>query len=202
MYFIKTPRWIKKLYPHLTWDVPTEKKEIFLTFDDGPHEVATPFVLDVLKNYQAKATFFCIGKNVVAHPTLYERIKQEGHSVGNHTYDHLNGWKNADTVYLENILKAQEVINSNLFRPPYGRIKSSQVKLVLPGFKIIMWDVLSGDFDVKLKPQKCLDYVVRKSKPGSIIVFHDSAKAYERLEFVLPNALEYFSKEGYTFSSL
>ena len=202
MYFVKTPWWLKRLYPGLTWDIASKNKDLFLTFDDGPHPVATPFVLDVLKQYNAKATFFCIGKNIVQYPEIYDRICKEGHRIGNHTYDHLNGWKTRDDVYYKNVLQAKEVIESDLFRPPYGRITKAQVRQISPLFKIIMWDVLSGDFDVDLSTEKSLQYVTRKSKPGSIIVFHDSEKAFRILQYVLPEVLQFFKDKGYSFKAI
>ena len=178
---------------------------MYLTFDDGPHETATPFVLDQLAQYNAKATFFCIGKNVATHPEIYQRILNEGHSTGNHTYNHVNGWKVSDEVYLEEIRQTGLLIKSNLFRPPYGRIKKSQIKkLQTPNSKLqtIMWDVLSGDFDTNLTAEACIGYVLYHSKPGSIIVFHDSTKAMERMQYALPKVLEHFSKEGYVFKGI
>lgn len=189
-------------YPLLTWQIKTDEKVIYLTFDDGPHETATSFVLNILKKHNAKATFFCIGKNVQLHPEIYERIINEGHSVGNHTFNHLNGWKVNDENYLSDIKNASAVIQSKLFRPPYGRIKKSQVKILQPNYNIIMWSVLSGDFDVNLSPQKCLNNVIKNTAKGSIVVFHDSAKAMERLAFALPKTLEYFSEKGYVFKSI
>lgn len=189
-------------YPLLTWQIKTDEKVIYLTFDDGPHETATPFVLNILKKYNAKATFFCIGKNVQLHSEIYERIINEGHSVGNHTFNHLNGWKVNDENYLSDIKNASAVIQSKLFRPPYGRIKKSQAKILQPNYNIIMWSVLSGDFDVNLSPQKCLNNVIKNTAKGSIVVFHDSAKAMERLAFALPKTLEYFSEKGYVFKSI
>ncbi len=205
MYLVKTPWWLRALYPALIWRIKTKEKAIFLTFDDGPHETATRFVLDQLQQYNAKATFFCIGKNVAAHPDIYKRILTEGHSVGNHTYNHVNGWKVTDEIYFEEIEKTKQLINSNLFRPPYGRIKrSQQKKLQTPNSKLqtIMWDVLSGDFDTNLTGEICLGYVLYHSKPGSIIVFHDSTKAWERMQYALPKVLEQFSKEGYVFKGI
>lgn len=189
-------------YPLLTWQIKTDEKVIYLTFDDGPHETATSFVLNILKKHNAKATFFCIGKNVQLHPEIYERIINEGHSVGNHTFNHLNGWKVNDENYLSDIKNASAVIQSKLFRPPYGRIKKSQVKILQPNYNIIMWSVLSGDFDVNLSLQKCLNNVIKNTAKGSIVVFHDSAKAMERLAFALPKTLEYFSEKGYVFKSI
>lgn len=207
LYFVKTPWWLKKLYPRCVWDIPVKEKILYLTFDDGPHPVVTPFVLDQLQQYDAKATFFCIGKNIAEHPDIYRRILNEGHRVGNHTFHHLNGWKVTDELYLKNILAAGKYIDSNLFRPPYGRITRFQVKLltgirnspVNSNFSIIMWDVLSGDFDVTLTAEACSVNVIKNAKPGSVIVFHDSEKAFPRLKEALPKTLQYFSERGYRF---
>jgi peptidoglycan-N-acetylglucosamine deacetylase len=202
-YLVKTPWWLKKIYHSYTWDVDTQEQELFLTFDDGPHPTITPFVLEQLKRFNAFGTFFCIGKNVSTYPEVYEQIANEGHSVGNHTYNHLNGWKTDDKTYLENIAEASSIINSSLFRPPYGRIRSSQAKQIKQaGSKLIMWDVLSGDFDESLSKDKCLNNVIANSKPGSIIVFHDSEKAFPRLEYALPRTLDFFSNKGYRFRKL
>ena len=203
MYLVKTPWWLRMFYPFLTWRIKTSGKKIYLTFDDGPHETATPFVLDLLKQYNARATFFCIGKNVAKHPAIYERVLAEGHSVGNHTMNHVNGWKVNDAVYVDEVTQAGVLIRSDLFRPPYGRIKRSQqrkLKTINPKLKTIMWDVLSGDFDTGLPPEGCLAYVLYHTKAGSIIVFHDSTKAWERMSFALPKVLEHFSKEGFEFA--
>jgi len=210
LYFVKTPWWLKKLYPRCVWNVPVKEKIIYLTFDDGPHPVITPFVLDTLKQYNARATFFCIGKNVVAHPDIYRRILDEGHRVGNHTFHHLNGWKVSDELYLKNILEAGKYIDSSLFRPPYGKITRFQVKLltgirnspVNSNFKIIMWDVLSGDFDVSLSAETCSLNVIKHAAAGSVIVFHDSEKAFPRLKEALPKSLQYLSEKGYKFEAL
>ena len=205
MYLINSPWWLRALYPSLTWRIKMREKVLYLTFDDGPHETATPFVLDELQRYNAKATFFCIGKNVAEYPEIYQRILKEGHSVGNHTYNHVNGWKVSDAVYLEEIQQTATLVKSNLFRPPYGRIKRSQLKkLQTPNSKLqtIMWDVLSGDFDTNLTAEACIGYVLYHSKPGSNIVFHDSTKAMERMQYALPKVLEHFSKEGYVFKGI
>ncbi|HEX8278588.1 MAG TPA: polysaccharide deacetylase family protein, partial [Segetibacter sp.] len=155
-----------------------------------------------LKQYHAKATFFCIGNNVKQYPDVYQQILDEGHKVGNHTHNHVNGWKTGDIIYLKNVILARQHIESALFRPPYGRISRSQVKELAPVFKIIMWDVLSGDFDVTLSPQKCFDNVVANTTPGSIIVFHDSEKAFPRLEYTLSKVLAYFANKGYAMKSI
>jgi peptidoglycan/xylan/chitin deacetylase (PgdA/CDA1 family) len=206
-YFVKTPGWLKKIYDSYIWSIPASDKILYLTFDDGPHPEATPFVLNELKKYNVLATFFCIGKNVVAYPDIYDHIIREGHSVGNHTYNHLNGWKTNNDDYLKDIALASDEIDSYLFRPPYGRITSFQARNLKPVMKgkeptIIMWDVLSGDFDTACSPQQCLANVLFASVPGSIIVFHDSEKAFSRLEYALPRVLQYFSKKGYLFKPL
>ncbi|MCW3087446.1 MAG: polysaccharide deacetylase family protein [Sediminibacterium sp.] len=205
MYLIKTPWWLRALYPSLTWRIGEAGKAIYLTFDDGPHETATGFVLDQLQLFGAKASFFCIGKNVAAHPDLYARILSEGHSTGNHTYTHLNGWKTDDAVYLKEIADTAALVKSDLFRPPYGRIKRSQLKKLQttnPKLQTIMWDVLSGDFDTELSPEGCLGYVLRHTRPGSIVLFHDSAKAWDRMQYALPKMLGHFSRQGYEFRAL
>lgn len=204
-YFVKTPGWLRKLYPGCTWRLSTEEKIIYLTFDDGPHPVATSFVLEALKKYRAKATFFCIGKNVLEQPELYNRIVDEGHSVGNHTFNHLNGWKTKDDAYLHDIAEAKKYIDASLFRPPYGRITKFQLNLLsTERFNLtpVMWTVLSGDFDVKLDKHKCLQNVIKNTGEGSIVVFHDSEKAFDRMEFALPKMLEYFTKKGYRFEKI
>ena len=202
MYLIKTPWWLRALYPSFIWKINTNQKVLYLTFDDGPHATATPFVLDQLKRYDAKATFFCIGNNVVQHPNIYDRILAEGHAVGNHTFNHLNGWKTKDEEYINDIDKAAKEIDSTLFRPPYGRITRFQSSVISRQSSIIMWDVLSGDFDTDLQPQRCLANVLYHSKKGSIIVFHDSSKAWERMSYCLPRLLEHFTQEGYRFKAL
>ncbi len=205
MYLVKTPWLLKKMYPQLIWDGDKSNRTIYLTFDDGPIPFVTPFVLNILAQYNAKATFFCIGDNVTKHTEIFENVKAAGHAIGNHTFNHLKGWDTDDEAYLQNFIKADELLQTSLFRPPYGRIKRSQIKLLKqckPDIKIIMWDVLSGDFDVNLSPEKCLQNVLKYTEPGSIIVFHDSLKAFDRLEYVLPRAMEVWSKEGYNFSCL
>jgi peptidoglycan-N-acetylglucosamine deacetylase len=204
MYLTKTPWWLRALYPSLVWRMPVGgEKKIYLTFDDGPHPQATPFVLDQLAAYGAKATFFCIGKNVAAEPEIYQRIIAGGHSVGNHTQHHLNGWKTKDAVYLEDVAAAEQSIQSDLFRPPYGRIKRSQIQqLQAQNKRIIMWDVLSADFDTHLTGEACLAYVLYHTQPGSIILFHDSAKAWDRMSVALPAVLQYFSEKGFFFERL
>jgi peptidoglycan/xylan/chitin deacetylase (PgdA/CDA1 family) len=201
-YLVRMPWWLKKLYRGLVWNIPTKEKVLYLSFDDGPHPVATPFVLDELKKYGARATFFCIGKNVQAYPQMYKRVLMEGHRTGNHTQDHLNGWKTEDKRYLENIAGAARLIDSDLFRPPYGRISAFQSSLLRAAplnYKIIMWEVLSADFDRALTGQRCAHHVIGRARPGSIVVFHDSEKAFDRLRVALPAVLKHFSGLGYRF---
>ena len=185
----------------MVWSIPAKEKELYLTFDDGPHETATPFILDQLKQFNAKATFFCLGKNVKQFPHIYERMLDDGHAAGNHTYDHTNGWQAKNDEYVKSITEAAKYIDSKLFRPPYGKISPFVSKLIRKklGFKIIMWNVLSADFDENLSPEKCAENVLLYSKPGSIIVFHDSTKAWKRMSFALPKILDYFTQQGFVF---
>lgn len=200
-----------RIFSKYTWRFSAYKKEIYLTFDDGPTPEVTDFVLDELKKYRAKATFFCIGKNIKKHPSIFKQIILDGHSIGNHTNNHLNGWKTKTIDYVNNSLATKQNINEisnlkiteNLFRPPYGKIKRKQAKhLIDKGYKIIMWSVLSGDFDTNLSKEKCLENVLKNSSNGSIIVFHDSTKANEKLTYVLPKVLAYFSKKGFKFKAI
>jgi peptidoglycan/xylan/chitin deacetylase (PgdA/CDA1 family) len=265
MYLIKTPLLLKKLYHNsLVWNKSRTDKTIFLTFDDGPIPIVTPWVLKTLKNFNAKATFFCIGENITKNKEIFLQLKADGHAIGNHTYNHLRGWDTDNNVYIQNYKKCQDLTQTNLFRPPYGRIKHSQIKALSneifdvsnesqetriemqessinhqdqlqklkppiyskgqdesiknqdhlqnlkpltlnhkpSTLKIIMWDVLSGDFDTKLSPEKCLKNVLKHTQNGSIIVFHDSLKAWDRLKYALPKALEVWQKEGYAFKTL
>lgn len=204
MYLFRIPDFLKRLVPHGRWAMPLNgKSAIYLTFDDGPHPIATPFVLDELKKYDAKATFFCLGKNVIEYPQIYERILAEGHRVGNHTHNHLNGWKSPTGAYVENVLCAEKYICTTLFRPPYGRIKRAQAdQLYQQGFELIYWSLLSGDFDEKLSPARCLEKTVLRLKPGDIVVFHDSQKAWERLKYVLPRVLALAKKRGWNMETL
>jgi peptidoglycan/xylan/chitin deacetylase (PgdA/CDA1 family) len=202
-YTIKTPTIIQKFFSNYRWRFYSVPKEIYITFVDGPTLEVTNFVLEELKKHQAKATFFCIGKNVKKHQNIYHKIQEEGHSVGNHTFNHLNGLLTKNTRYIENIQQASAYIVSKLFRPPYGRLKSSQARLLQQeGYKIIMWDVLSGDFDRSISPEKCLENVLKNTTNGSIIVMHDSEKAKDKIYFALPRILDHFSQKGYLFKAI
>jgi peptidoglycan/xylan/chitin deacetylase (PgdA/CDA1 family) len=202
LYLAKTPGIVKPVYKDLVWNISTEKKEVFLTFDDGPTLEITDQTLDILASFKAKATFFCVGKNIAEHPELYARILAEGHQTGNHTNDHVNGWKTTDYTYFKNVLQCDKFVQSNLFRPPYGKIKRSQTRALKNRFDIIMWDVLSGDFDTEITAEQCLKNVVKHTTQGSIIVFHDSVKAGDKMLYALPRFLEEFSKNGYQFSAI
>lgn len=202
MFLAKSPEIIKKYYSRLVWDIPNEENKIFLTFDDGPTPAITEWVLDVLKENNIKATFFCLGKNVAANPTIYKRIINEGHTVGNHSNTHVNGWYATNDYYLNDINDCQKIVNAELFRPPYGRIKKSQIKELVQHYKIIMWDVLSGDFDLKTTPEKCLNNVLKNTKSGSVIVFHDSEKAAPNLKDTLPKAIAQLKDKGFVFEKL
>jgi len=196
------PGLLRKMFPRgLVWDAPTPTgKEVYLTFDDGPHPTATPFVLQQLKSFGMQGTFFCIGKNVKEHPAIYQRLVDEGHGIGNHTMHHLNGRKTETSQYLQNVEDASGHINSRLFRPPYGQINSAQaaaIKDKFPGMQIVMWSVLSGDFDVNATGLQCFKKSIRHIKPGAIIVFHDSEKAFPRLKEALPLTLQWLAERGF-----
>ncbi len=207
-YLPKTPSVIKRLFSKYTWCFASNKKELFLTFDDGPTPDVTEFVLSELRKYNAKATFFCIGKNIKNHPDIFKQIISDGHTVGNHTQNHLNGWKTRNTTYINNTLECEKYLSnikstSKIFRPPYGKIKKHQAKeLFKKGYKIILWDVLSADFDTSISKEKCLSNVINNTKKGSIVVFHDSVKASERMQYALSKMLEYFSERGYVFKAI
>ncbi len=204
MYLSRPPWFLQKWYADGIWK-GNDEKAVYLTFDDGPHPEITPFVLDELKKVDAKATFFCIGKNVQQHFDVYKRIIEEGHSVGNHTQHHLNGWKTSDEIYLNDIKEAKRYIDSKLFRPPYGRISKFQLsQLDAPAFKLrcVMWSLLSGDFDVNLSAEKCRDQLLLKSRGGDIVVFHDSEKAFERLSVALSVFLRHCNDKGWRFAKI
>lgn len=201
MYFVKTPWYLKSLYPSLIWDFPAQGT-IYLTFDDGPVPGVTDQVLDMLKMAGAKATFFCIGDNVQKHPDLYQRIINEGHSTGNHTFHHLNGWKTENDQYFNDVELCDDMVHSGLFRPPYGRIGYHQIQEIKKKYKIIMWDVLSGDFDTTINADACTEHVISNATHGSIIVFHDSEKARERVLQTLPVVLNFFGEKGFEFDAI
>ncbi|AWH83999.1 polysaccharide deacetylase family protein [Flavobacterium album] len=206
-YWVKTRWFIRKLFPGYVWNISNDTKTVYLTFDDGPTPEVTEWVLGVLKEHDIKATFFCIGNNIQKHPDIFRKVVEGGHSIGNHTFNHLNGWNTDDFTYFENIEACEKWIGSisgtKLFRPPYGKIKRSQKKEVLKmGYKIVMWDVLSADFDQSISPEKCLHNVVRNTTDGSVIIFHDSIKANINMRYALPKAIEYLKEKGFRFAAI
>lgn len=199
---MRAPLFIQTLFPSIIWRIHGKEKKIYLTFDDGPIPEVTPWVLEILTEFKAKATFFCIGENVRKYPHLYEQIRSLGHQTGNHTQHHLNGWKVSNLDYYHDIEACRKLVDSPLFRPPYGKIKPSQIRYLKNKFKLVMWDVLSKDYDRSLSGEQCLKTVINESREGSIIVFHDSLKAEERLRIALPGVLEHFRKNGFEFARL
>lgn len=207
-YAVKIPKLLKAYYPKLLWNYSRASKEIYLTFDDGPTPEITPWVLECLDEYSAKATFFCIGKNIVEHPEILKLITSKGHSIGNHTFAHENGWKTSLDTYLNSIHQTNETlescgITSKLFRPPYGKIRKQQINAIKAlGYDIVMWDVLSADFDRSLNAADCYLNVTKHATNGSIIVFHDSIKAENRLKESLPRILAFLKNKGFSFEAL
>jgi len=210
LYWVKTYRIIKKFFTGFVWSMPkTGSKTVYLTFDDGPVPQATPWVLEVLKQHNIKATFFCIGDNIEKHPDTFKQVINDGHTIGNHTFNHLNGWNTDYEAYIANFIQCERTIQSRhgstvkVFRPPYGKIKTAQAKEVRKmGYKIIMWDVLSADFDQTITPQQCLANVINNVADGSIIIFHDSIKASVNLRYALPQAIAHLKERGFSFGVL
>jgi len=200
--FTKTPLLAQWLYPTLLWRYKPTQKKIYLTFDDGPTPKITDAVLAILKSYNAKATFFCVGQQAEKNKDLLQKIIAENHTIGNHTNKHLNGWQTNTKTYLNDIADATSTINSKLFRPPYGKIKRKQIATISKQYKIVMWDVLSYDYDKNISPEKCLQFVLKSTRSGSIVVFHDSVKSEKNMLYALPKMLEHFSKLGYSFCAI
>jgi peptidoglycan-N-acetylglucosamine deacetylase len=207
----RTPSFLPWLAPDLVWRMPTQEKQIFLTFDDGPIPGPTEFVLEALDKYKAKSTFFCIGDNVRKYPTIFTQLAIAGHAIGNHTFNHIKGWNHSTKDYLDNIESCkrqfQTILPSvtgsqQLFRPPYGRITSGQIKALKDNYKVIMWDVLTRDYQMSMSQERCLTGSIQATRSGSIVVFHDSLRAERNLNSVLPRYLEHFSNLGFVFSSL
>ncbi len=221
---MNVPVLIQKLFGSVTWRMPATDPFLFLTFDDGPNPEVTPQVLDILKRFDVKATFFCVGENVEKHPGIFQRILEGGHAIGNHTFHHLNGWRTDVGKYLADVYKCSDLLRevdsrqstvhssapiancqlptADLFRPPYGKLKPSQLKLLKRNYRVILWDVLSRDYDQNISGEKCFLNVTKHARKGSIIVFHDSLKAKDRVLVALPKVLEHFSKQNYSFKSL
>jgi len=209
LYFRKTPGWLKKLFPQATWNFHDTEKKIFLTFDDGPIPELTPWVLDTLKEFGARATFFYVGNNIKKHPELFKRASDEGHSIGNHTFNHLKGWRTSHEDYMANIALCEAAIvecggggPAGLFRPPYGQLTFSLAKKISANYRIIMWDYLTGDFDQSLSPEKCHIETIKGTKSGSIVIYHENVKAEARIKYSLPKFLDHFSSLGYQFCAI
>lgn len=202
VYLSFTPKFLQQIFPDLVWKMETSQKEIYLSFDDGPIPETTPWILTQLEQFDARASFFCVGHNIDKYPELYTRMIHEGHTVGSHSYNHLSGWGTENLEYLLNVRKGAHAAGSRLYRPPYGRMKPSQIRILKHHYKIIMWDVLSGDFDPDLSAEDCYRNVIRNTAAGSIVVFHDSLKSKTKLKFVLPRVLEHFSTKGFRFKAL
>jgi len=199
---VRPPYLLRRYYNRFIWNFHPDSKSIYLTFDDGPIPGPTDFVLEQLEKYNAKATFFCIGDNVKKNPDLFQKLIHNGHRIGNHSHNHLNGWQHNTNDYVENVRNAEEFISSDIFRPPYGRIKKQQANILIEKYRIIMWDVLSCDYDKNVSPDQCYLNVVKNIRPGSIVVFHDSLKAFKNLEYSLPKSLAFFTDEGYDFKTI
>lgn len=209
MYFFKTPKLFEFLYPAALWHGDRKKKKIYLTFDDGPVPEVTEYILDVLSDLDIKATFFCVGDNIRRYPGVFKRIVEEKHGIGNHTFNHLNGWEVSDENYLKNIQLCEEVLSHNsgidqikLFRPPYGKIRKKTLRKIKNEYKIIMWDVLSYDFSPRVTADKCLEKSIKYTRNGSIIIFHDSARAFEKNKLIISQYLRYFKNHNYEFCKI
>jgi peptidoglycan/xylan/chitin deacetylase (PgdA/CDA1 family) len=199
---VKTPRILKTVFPEITWDFQDTEPSLYLTFDDGPTPAITTEVLSILARFNAKATFFCIGRNVERNPDVYQQLLTNGHATGNHTYSHLKGWYTPNREYYNDINLAAQFIQSGLYRPAYGMITPMQLRQLGQQYRIVMWNIMSYDFDYSTSPEKCLKNVIRYTSSGSIVVFHDSVKASKKLLFALPRVLEYYADKGFTFKSI
>lgn len=210
MYWVKTPWVLKKLFKNYTWDKSSEEKKVYLTFDDGPIPIVTEWVVDILNKNGIKATFFCVGDNLQKHPEIANQLILANHKIGNHTFNHNKGWETTDEVYMESIQKTQMVIDDlcqsqikRIFRPPYGKITPTQSDNVRnAGYEVVMWDVLSADFDPEISVKKCLRNVIGNTVNGSIVVFHDNVKSFKTLQYVLPRYIKYLQKKGFQFGTI
>jgi peptidoglycan/xylan/chitin deacetylase (PgdA/CDA1 family) len=199
----RTPDFIRRISPAVDWgDYRQQEPVVYLTFDDGPIPEVTPWVLDLLKKYKAKATFFCLGKHVERYPELYQRLQDEGHRIGNHTYDHPDGWRTDNLTYYKNVIRSAEMMDTDLFRPPYGRITPRQVRALKKRYKIVLWSILSEDYDRRQTPEQCVANITGKVRAGDILVFHDSIKAEPNLRGCLEPTLQYLQASGFSFPVL
>ncbi len=197
----QTPAFIHRLFPELLWNVPVTDNIIYLTFDDGPHPDITPKVLNILAQYDAKACFFCVGNNVQKYPEIFHKINAGGHMTGNHTYHHINGWRTPDDIYFQDVEACQKLVRSAFFRPPYGKILPSQMRRLKKQYQLVMWSVVTYDYDANLSGEECFQIAKSKTTRGSIVVFHDSLKAEKNMLYALPRFLQYFSEKGYRFET-
>ena len=195
---LSPPRFLQRWFPNLIWNIPNDENSVFLTFDDGPTPEVTPWVLEMLRQYNAKATFFCLARNAERHPDLFARIVAEGHAIGNHSYSHLKGWGTSTKQYLEDIDYASTYLNTNLFRPPYGRFTPKQFRLLRERYRVVLWSIISMDYSRCVSGRRVAQYVMSHIKPGDIVVFHDSLKAERNLRYALPFVLETIAMRGYT----
>jgi peptidoglycan/xylan/chitin deacetylase (PgdA/CDA1 family) len=208
LYTHRIPNFVKWHYAEFYWQQPTEEKVLYLTFDDGPTPDATEFVLEELSKWEAKSTFFCLGKNIAKDKSILSKIEDQGHTIGNHSFSHLSGWESDIDTYLTDIKKCDDLLNktltknSDLFRPPFGRINKNQISELNKKYRIILWDYLIGDFDSSLSKYRCFERAKKNIKNGDVIVLHDNFKSFETLQYVLPRLLAHFSNVGYRFDAL
>ncbi len=201
-FLYQPPKIIRSIYPNAIWQKSATQKTIYLTFDDGPIPELTPWVISILNKYNIKATFFCVGENIKKYPNLFKCLKNEEYQIGNHTYNHLNGWKTSCNNYMSNIEQCQALTQTNLFRPPYGKITKQQYKALNTKYDLVFWDVLTHDYSKNISPETCLKNAVKYTRNGSIVVFHDNLKAKVNLQYVLPKYIEHFLKLNYKFAIL
>lgn len=199
--FIEQPSFfLRCFYPHALWRMDRREKVVYLTFDDGPIPEATPFILDTLDKFQAKATFFMVGDNACKYPHLLHEVKMRGHRIGNHTFNHLSGFRHWTWTYLANIRKAETVLQTELFRPPHGWMRLTEYRVLRHcGYKVVMWDVITRDYSKLMTAEDIVNNVKRYTRPGSIITFHDSLKSIEKLKHALPESLMWLAQQGYGF---
>ena len=202
MFIEQPPRFIRRLYPRACWRMDSSERAVYLTFDDGPIPEVTPWVLEILDKYNIKATFFMVGDNVRKHPDEYKMVVERGHRIGNHTYNHLKGLEQRTERYMANIDKADAYLKSNLFRPPHGLMRARQYRVLCKRYRIVMWDLVTRDYNPKLTGEQVLAKVKKYARPGSIITFHDSLRATHNLYYALPRAIEWLQAEGYEFKVL
>ncbi|MDR1003706.1 MAG: polysaccharide deacetylase family protein [Prevotellaceae bacterium] len=204
MFIEQPPEFVRKLYPTALWRMNPDERAVYLTFDDGPIPEVTPWVLELLDKHAVKATFFMVGDNIRKHPDIFRLVQEGGHRIGNHTYNHIRGFEHWSGDYLDNADKANEMMKTNLFRPPHGHMRWAQYFVLKRTYTIVMWDVVTRDYSNKLRGPQVLANVMRYARNGSIITFHDSRKSWDtgNLQYALPRALDFLKEEGYEFKLL